>query len=299
MNYNINNYPWGYYFVNAKKSGIKATSNKVGVNMVELQNTNFSVIKGENNVPIFNLDCKIFAHWVETTSGSATVNVYSGLEKTDENLLGSFYSNRSPDIIIDWANKTLTVTLNVPINLITDTLITFRYITLNIKDGRYLDEDIVIDLQSVTPLIINATFNQTTNGGSLVLNLDYIPSRLSQVKIKYVNSESGVSTQTDYDISSAILLVGTQNTTPNDSTFEVVEYKFSNSDLNNLPVYLQVNYTPTSIYHYVKMETPVLSYNAELNQLEWDSIVGAQEYEVVRNDIVIATLDENGEVKTS
>ena len=64
-----------------------------------------------------------------------------------------------------------------------------------------------------------------------------------------------------------------------------------------LPAYITVE--SNEPYTYVKLTTPELFYDAESGNITWDEIAGAEGYEIIRNDVVIASLDANGEVKTS
>lgn len=305
MNYNLDNYSWGNYQVAAEKNNIKVESNNVGVNIMEILTRNIKAIWSANSGSRRSIDLHVImsiALHDNPDSDTASILFFNGLIGST----GSPIANLSVPISVSENNEKV-INLDTTFSIFSSARQVHRYIymTISVNGIQYSPYQIDLsELGDADKIILNLDYLQDSNGGNLhiVLNpAERFLDGMDGVAVSIVDGSTGEITEKNAICSGSIFDALVGNGFADNSEISVNGlYKQGATPVKiDFPVYLLITYENGAVYNYVNISTPVLSYNSELNSLEWDAVQGAEQYEIIRNDVVIATLDENGEVKTS
>ena len=309
MDYNINNYSWGVYGVAAKNGDVSVKSNEVGVNIMEVLNkqikVGYSPQSGSQRIVSINLAMDIILHDVnDGASSNAVVSLHNG----DSSSATQIYSQ--PLTFVSDSENGATFRLTIEsLPIWQSGRFVYRFLTLKFSRSNFNGyPDYVIDLDKLPledKIQWTLKFTQTKNGGTVKIGLDPYERTIQgmgALDVSIRDGATGTVTNVRGNFASSTLLEATlEGGYTNNSKIHVDGFYTDgqNPTRQAFPAYVVITYVPSDEYNYVNLPTPELFYNAELNQLEWDAISGAEEYEVLRNDVVIATLDADGEVKTS
>lgn len=305
MEYNISNYPWGNYRISAKKYNIQVNSNAVGVNLMEITNETYTLKTEASSVSsyilniLLNLKFTAFLH-VQNLSPGGVMNIYADDSQT-------ILATKSISGIYSTEKEGYTYEIDSDITLMGGANgYVKRYLRVEVRSNSGASGEFTIDLSTLPQsekYVWKLRFSQATNGGEVTISAtdNKYPAKFLGVRVSVEQADGSYSTQNiPWNGAPTSVISDTVGLSANTKILFVGALtEVPAMVVGDVPSYIVIEVEPSPTYSYVNMTTPTLSYNSEESNLEWDEVVGAEEYEVYRNNVKIATVLPDGEVKTS